>query len=77
VLWNAQTPQVFEARRFRELVLRAADEGFRPTDDSALWERYVGPVAIEPGDPTNLKVTTPDDLTIARAILRARQEQRA
>ncbi len=71
-LWKAQTPQVFAAERFRELLARAHAEGFRPTDDSALWERYVGPVALVPGAPSNLKLTQPEDLEIAQAIVRAR-----
>jgi 2-C-methyl-D-erythritol 4-phosphate cytidylyltransferase len=71
-LWKAQTPQVFEAARFRECLERARSEGFRPTDDAALWERYVGPVALVPGHPANLKITQPADLEIAQAIVRAR-----
>lgn len=71
-LWKAQTPQVFEAQRFRELLERAQADGFRPSDDAALWERYVGPVAIVPGTPANLKLTQPADLEIAQAIVRAR-----
>ena len=71
-LWKAQTPQVFEAARFRELLERARSEGYRPTDDAALWERYVGPVAIVRGTPSNLKLTQPEDLEIAQAIVRAR-----
>jgi 2-C-methyl-D-erythritol 4-phosphate cytidylyltransferase len=71
-LWKAQTPQAFEARRFRELLERAAQEGFRPTDDAALWERYVGPVALVPGPSANLKITSQGDLEMAQAIVRAR-----
>lgn len=71
-LWKAQTPQVFEAERFRELLARAERDGFRPSDDSALWERYVGPVAIVMGTPANLKLTSQQDLEIAQAIVRAR-----
>lgn len=73
-LWRAQTPQAFEARRFRECLARAAREGFRPTDDAALWERYVGPVALVPDLPTNLKITTPADLELARALVAAHPE---
>jgi 2-C-methyl-D-erythritol 4-phosphate cytidylyltransferase len=72
-MWRAQTPQVVEAARFRELLVRAEQDGFKPTDDSALWERYIGPVAIVPGLPTNLKLTQPEDLLIAQAVLRARE----
>ncbi len=71
-LWKAQTPQVFEAQRFRELLERARAEDFRPSDDAALWEHYVGPVAIVAGTPANLKLTQPQDLEIAQAIVRAR-----
>ncbi|HEX6882055.1 MAG TPA: 2-C-methyl-D-erythritol 4-phosphate cytidylyltransferase [Planctomycetota bacterium] len=73
-LWRAQTPQAFEARRFRACLERAEREGLRPTDDAALWERYVGPVALVPDLPTNLKITTPADLELARALVAARPD---
>ena len=72
-LWAAQTPQCFAARAFREVLERAAAEGFAPTDDAALWERYKGPVAVVEGDPANMKITTPADLELAAAWL-AREE---
>lgn len=73
VLWNAQTPQVFGRRLFEGLLEEARTENFRPTDDAALHERYKGPVKIVLGSVQNLKVTTPEDLLIAAAILRARR----
>lgn len=76
VLWSAQTPQVFHAQRFRELLERARGEGFRPTDDAALWERYVGGVPLCEGDPANLKITTPGDVLFAGLLLRARRGRR-
>jgi 2-C-methyl-D-erythritol 4-phosphate cytidylyltransferase len=72
VLWSAQTPQVFRADLFRELLARARQEGYRPSDDSALHETYVGPVPIVLGDPNNLKLTQPGDLVLAATILRER-----
>ena len=72
VLWCAQTPQAFAARRFREVMQRGADDNVHATDEASLWERYVGPVAIVAGDARNLKITTPADLAIARAILHSR-----
>jgi 2-C-methyl-D-erythritol 4-phosphate cytidylyltransferase len=77
VLWNAQTPQVFEAELFGRLLEQAEDEGFSPTDDAALHERYSGPVPLVEGDPFNLKLTTPDDLTVCAALLRARKADAA
>jgi 2-C-methyl-D-erythritol 4-phosphate cytidylyltransferase len=72
VLWSAQTPQVFRADLFRELLDRARKDGYRPTDDAALHETYVGPVGIVRGDPSNWKLTWPGDLALAAAVLRER-----
>jgi 2-C-methyl-D-erythritol 4-phosphate cytidylyltransferase len=77
VLWRAQTPQVFRRGPFLELLERARREGFHPTDDSAIWEKYVGPVSIVRGEPSNLKLTTSEDLELAGAILRARRTEKA
>jgi 2-C-methyl-D-erythritol 4-phosphate cytidylyltransferase len=74
-LWSAQTPQVFRADLFRDLVARARREGYRPTDDAALHETYVGPVPIVRGDPSNWKLTWPTELPLAAAILRERNQR--
>ena len=76
VLWSAQTPQVFRRKLFVDLLERALAEGYRPTDDSALHETYIGPVPIVPGDPANLKITRSEDLGLAAAILRERAARR-
>jgi len=75
VLWCAQTPQVFRRETFRELLARARAEGFRPTDDSAIWEKYVAAVPLVRGDVSNFKLTSPEDLELAGAILRSRRKQ--
>ncbi|HUR26808.1 MAG TPA: 2-C-methyl-D-erythritol 4-phosphate cytidylyltransferase [Planctomycetota bacterium] len=72
VLWAAQTPQGFRRAVLIELLARAEADEFEPTDDCALHERYLGPVTIVPGDPRNLKVTTPSDIVVAEALLAAR-----
>ncbi len=69
VLWAAQTPQCFRTRVLRELLQRSGAEDFAPTDDAALYERYVGPIPMVPGHASNMKITTPDDLELARALL--------
>ena len=68
-LWAAQTPQVFPSE-----TLRAAHEqsDATATDDAALVERLGQPVHLYPGSRTNIKVTTPDDLRMAEAVLRHR-----
>jgi 2-C-methyl-D-erythritol 4-phosphate cytidylyltransferase len=71
-LWAAQTPQVFRAALLRAAHEKAAADGFRSTDDSALVERLPHPVRLVPGSPENLKVTTPQDLLLAEEILKKR-----
>jgi 2-C-methyl-D-erythritol 4-phosphate cytidylyltransferase len=71
-LWAAQTPQAFERARYASLVARAAAEGWTPTDDAALWERWVGPVRLVDGGSGNIKLTTREDLLLAEAMLAAR-----
>lgn len=65
-----QTPQVFQTKLLIECHRRAAEEGFRPTDDAALLERYGYPVRVVDGDPMNIKVTTPSDFVLAELLAR-------
>ena len=41
------------------------------SDDAALVETLGGAVVIVPGEPTNVKITTADDLVVASALLDA------
>lgn len=60
-----QTPQAFRAD-----VLRAAHAaGGEGTDDAELVERAGGRVVVVEGDPSNRKITRPDDLDWARSVL--------
>lgn len=71
-VWAAQTPQAFRASVLRELLARAQAEGRSPTDDAALYEIYVGPIALVRGSSSNMKITVPEDLDIAEALLSRR-----
>ncbi len=73
-LWAAQTPQGFKVQPLKDCHDRGKAEGWVVTDDAALFERAGRSVQIVEGEETNLKVTTPVDLTIAEFILRQRQE---
>ena len=67
-LWAVQTPQVFR----RELLTDAHQSISEPaTDDAAMVERRGGQVRVFLGSRYNIKVTTPDDLSMAEAILAA------
>lgn len=72
-LWRAQTPQAFRTGPLRRAHERAVADGIDGTDDAMLVERIGIDIAIVPGDERNLKVTTPDDLALAEALLAAAQ----
>jgi 2-C-methyl-D-erythritol 4-phosphate cytidylyltransferase len=61
-----QTPQAFRADALRAAHAAGGDA----TDDAALVEAAGGTVVVVPGDPSNLKVTTPADLALAAALVR-------
>lgn len=65
-LVTVQTPQVFEAGLLRRAY---AQDDLSSTDDAGLVERLGERVVVVEGDAANLKITTPLDLTLARAVL--------
>jgi len=65
-IWQAQTPQIFRVDLLRRAYARAAAVGLLATDDAALVERLGARVRLVAGDPTNRKLTTPDDLRWAQ-----------
>jgi len=69
-LWSVQTPQVFLYDKLRSAYDNAMEAGVYSTDDSALVERMGGRVAIVNGYYENIKVTTPEDMAVADAILK-------
>ncbi len=68
-LWLAQTPQVFHKRDLLDANHRAVAAGFQGTDDASLMEWAGYPVSVIQGDYFNIKITTPEDLVLAEAIL--------
>ncbi|MDD2372104.1 MAG: 2-C-methyl-D-erythritol 4-phosphate cytidylyltransferase [Syntrophomonadaceae bacterium] len=64
-----QTPQVFRFQEIYQAYKMALEEGFKSTDDAALFEKYIGRVKVVPGNYNNLKITTPEDLIIAQSLL--------
>ena len=71
-LWAAQTPQGFPVAQLRQAHQQAEEAGWEVTDDAALFERLGWPVQVLEASSANLKVTTPLDLELAAALLRAR-----
>ncbi len=72
-LWAAQTPQAFSVDELRQGHREARANGWTVTDDASLYERLGWPVNVLDAGPSNIKVTTPFDLTVARAVLAERQ----
>lgn len=74
-LWAVQTPQVFLFTTLHSAYESASAERFYSTDDSALVERRGGRVRVVMGAYENLKITTPEDLLIAEALMGRRGAQ--
>ena len=68
-LFAVQTPQVFESSLIKAALQNALDDGLELTDDCAAVERLGMKVALTRGDERNIKLTTPEDLAVAQAIL--------
>jgi 2-C-methyl-D-erythritol 4-phosphate cytidylyltransferase len=65
-LWAVQTPQGFQTHLIVKAHRLAHKAGFMGTDDASLVERLRIPVRIVEGSPRNIKITTKDDLRIAK-----------
>ena len=73
-VWLAQTPQVFGANLYRAAAYTAKKEKFAATDDCSMVEKigYTSIRLVECGR-ENIKITTPDDVPFAEAILSVRK----
>ena len=70
-LWEVQTPQVFKIDKLLAAYRRFSKTDV--TDDSTLVEKLGVKVSIVAGDYRNIKVTTVEDLEVARAIAKKRR----
>ncbi len=72
-LWAVQTPQAFRVSVLREAHEQAIRNHFFGTDDASLVERLSHNVVIIEGDYDNIKLTTPEDIYFAEAIINKRK----
>ena len=72
-LWAVQTPQAFRVSVLREAHEYAIKNQINGTDDASLVERLSHNVVIIEGDYDNIKLTTPEDVYFAEAILNKRK----
>ena len=68
-LWRAQTPQGLRLDLALPAFARARDEHWDVTDDVSVLERAGHACAVVPDSPRNLKITLPEDLALAAALL--------
>ena len=72
IVWGAQTPQLFHG----EVLRKAYDAGYDTlfTDDASVVSKAGVPVLCIQGEKTNIKITTPEDLALASAILQLHRQ---
>ena len=69
LLWRALTPQIFPLGRLRAALGSAIASGHAVTDESQAMERAGARPLLVEGSPGNIKITRPEDLVLARALL--------
>jgi len=67
-VWGAQTPQIFHSEKIKAAYTQGFNTAF--TDDASVAQAYGIPLAFAQGERFNIKITTPEDLMLARAILK-------
>ena len=70
-LWAAQTPQGFLVKRLRKAHEIAIEKNWTVTDDASLFEMLNWQVKIIEGNSSNIKITSPLDLKIAKLFLKS------
>jgi 2-C-methyl-D-erythritol 4-phosphate cytidylyltransferase/2-C-methyl-D-erythritol 2,4-cyclodiphosphate synthase len=76
-LWQAQTPQVVRTDILRKAFAAAAESSFVGTDEASFLELIKQPMTVVQGSEQNIKITRPDDLLLAEAILMQKEENSA
>lgn len=68
-LVRIQTPQGFSYDILKEALTRAKEDNFYGTDEASLVERLGKKVCVVSGDTRNIKITSPEDIQIAEALV--------
>lgn len=74
-VYNVQTPQCFKKQIIIEAYEKAIAEAVSATDDAGLVEKLGVAVKVTEGSYENIKVTTPEDVIVAEAILKSRENK--
>ncbi len=76
-LWLIQTPQAFKVSLLKEAHKRAIEAELIGTDDASLVEWFGHEVVISEGDYQNIKLTTPEDIVFAEAIMQEKERRKS
>ena len=68
-LWHALTPQMFRLHLLRDALNKALDDGFLVTDEASAVEHAGYQPKLVEGRADNIKITTPEDLSLAEFYL--------
>ncbi len=71
--FRVQTPQVFKAEFIKGALTKAMEKNLPLTDDCSAVEMMGVKTVTVPGDEDNIKLTTPRDMILAEALLKARE----
>ena len=74
---RVQTPQVFEADLIKGALTKAVEKGFTLTDDCSAMDMMGVKTFVVEGELTNSKITTPEDMVTAKAIVEDRGDWNA
>lgn len=69
-LWMAQTPQTFKLDLLLKGIKAASKKKLTVTDEASAVELVSDAVRLVQSSPSNIKITTPDDLVLAAALMR-------
>ncbi len=69
-IYLAQTPQAFTRQILEEAIELSARTNCKDTDEASLAEQAGHPVRLVDGEPSNIKITTQQDLDVSNALLR-------
>ncbi len=72
---RSRVRQAFRFEALRDAHTRASRENYLATDDAALLERYNYTIKVVEGERSNIKITFPEDLIIAQALLAGLKER--
>ena len=74
-LWHALTPQMYQVNELKEAIINGLSKSAELTDESSAIELANIPSLLVSASSENIKITHPDDLSLAAFFLRKQKQQ--